>query len=442
MNDHGRLLRADGRLGRRSLPVGRTILLLFCLFSSDPSEARADSAAQARHHDERARVYFEEGNYDFSVQEFFIVQRTAPTTSTLYNIALCFQRLGRTDDEFNYLSEYLAGKDSNEERRAFAEERLSSLTPQVARVFVESEPPGAAVYIDREELGAFGTTPAVMALPPGKHRVIVRRDGYLSGDLEVLAEAGREVKARLPMKLVVGLVSIMAPSGAEVSLRSPKGELVAVGAAPFTASVPPGDYRLEVLSSAHKNFRGIVHVEASETIEVNPDLEMLPPPTGEITFTSNVPGALVSVDGKPAGFAPLTLPGLAVGEHQIEMSKQGRLPWTGKVELVQDERAWLTSTLEEPVQKPIPTWALWTTGGLGAAGLLNAGVFGILTASTHHRYEQSLDPALSERGKDFALVADISLVTGAVFAATAFVFYVINGPQLQRDSAATVSEGD
>lgn len=431
-----RLCRELRNAGFGVLPLA--FVLCFAFFSLN---AWADTAAQARHHDEKARSYFERGQYESAVQEFFIVQRTAPTTSTLYNIALCFQHLERVDDEFNYLSEYLVGEDTNEERRSFAENRMKKLAPSVARVVVDSNPRGASVFIDREELGAFGTTPAVIAIPKGRHRVIVRRPGYHPREAELVAVAGEEVKVEFEMEVVVGEVRISAPLGAEVSLRSVKGVLVASGSAPLQASVPPGDYRLVVIAPGYKKYRGIVSVVASGVLESVPELEALPPPSGEITLTSNVAGALVTLDGEPTGFAPLSLPSVDVGRHRIEMSKTGRMPWSGEVSIAEDQHVWLTSTLEEPVYKTIPNWAIWTAGGLGSAALINASVFGILTAVTHTRFENTQDPALADRGSAYATVADISLISGVVLAATALVFFAINGPQVQRDSTATFSGG-
>ena len=67
-----------------------------------------------------------------------------------FNIALCFQELKRDQEAFHYFSQYLSSDDTDPERRGYAERTVEALKRTLARVRVESVPPGASIYIDRD----------------------------------------------------------------------------------------------------------------------------------------------------------------------------------------------------------------------------------------------------------------------------------------------------
>ncbi|MFN9938558.1 MAG: PEGA domain-containing protein [bacterium] len=48
----------------------------------------------------------------------------------------------------------------------------------MAVVRIETDPPGATIYVDRADLGARGTTPRVLAFAPGTVRILVERAGH------------------------------------------------------------------------------------------------------------------------------------------------------------------------------------------------------------------------------------------------------------------------
>ena len=56
----------------------------------------------------------------------------------------------------------------SQERRAEAERRIQAMRERLALVRVESDPPGAAIYVDRKELGSHGLTPRTIVVPEGE----------------------------------------------------------------------------------------------------------------------------------------------------------------------------------------------------------------------------------------------------------------------------------
>jgi hypothetical protein len=119
-----------------------------------------------------------------------------------------------------------------------------------------------------------------------------------------------------------------------------------------------------------------VEVVADETQQLPILLEALPPPTGDLTVTANVPRAVVSLDGEPLGIAPFVLPELGVGRHELAVDAPDRLGWRGEIEVRPNERTWLTVELSEPPRGRSP-WT-WVLGGVGVTAAGGATGFGIL----------------------------------------------------------------
>lgn len=420
---------------------GSLLLCLLALLLAVTRPALADSAASARYHDEEARRHFAANQYDQALRRFFVVQRIAPTTTTLYNIALCFRRLSRIEDEFNYLQEYLAGTDTNPERRRIVGQRIEELAQQVARLRVRSDPPGASVYLDRKELGTFGVTPLVVAAPRGTHRVIVEALGHAPFETEVELVTGKLTLIEPQLKRIVGRTTFMVPDGSQIVIQDPAGQMVAKGQAPQAFELPPGSYSARIDAHGFRTHHGWLEVRPRELTAYRPHLDPLPAPTGELTFTSNLPGALIELDGKLVGFAPLVLPDVPTGIHRFKVSRPGTLPHEGELRVVAGQLAWLTTTLERRREPPVPPAVLWATAGLGVASFVGASVFGIMTAATHSKWEDEPgDQGLTNRGKRRAAWTDGLLVTGAVLSVTSVVLWALNGgPKRQPKSITTIA---
>src|SRR5258708_30346060 len=73
---------------------------------------------------------------------------------------------------------------------------LKRLRPSLALLRVESQPPGATVYVDRKDLGARGTTPVTLALPPANVTVMGELDGYRPHQQGGMLEHGRAAVGR------------------------------------------------------------------------------------------------------------------------------------------------------------------------------------------------------------------------------------------------------
>ena len=414
--------------------------LAVCALAS--STAVADPAAQARFHDELARSHYSAGRFEQALREFFLEQRISPNPRISFNIALCFQDLKRGEDAFQFLSEYLASSDADPERRAYAEKAIASLKTSLALLSVRSVPDGANIYVDRRELGGYGVTPKVIAVSAGDHEVWVEREGYRAATTKITARRGEELPVELAPERIIGELSVTSPGSGQVTVRSPAGETVGEGALPFKTNLPPGTYEIGVVSPGHLPWAGVAHVEAGETSSITAVPQETPAPTGSITVTSNVAGALVELNGQPAGFSPTVLSSVKVGAQRLRVTAPSLLPWSGKVDVAAEQRSWLTVSLEEPPSTRVSP-ATWVVGGIGAAGLVAGGVLAVLAGQAHADFENAPPDtdrtALRDRGVTLNTASDIAFVTGAVVTAAAVVLYFTTKEVRGRPSAASMT---
>jgi outer membrane receptor for ferrienterochelin and colicins len=419
--------------------VACVLTLAICAFF--PLVARADPAGQARFHDELARSHYKAGRFEQALREFFLEQRASPNPRISFNIALCYQELKRKEEAFQYLSEYLDSPDSDAERRAYAERVASRLKQSLALVRVESTPPGASIYVDRRELGSYGSTPKVVALTPGEHQVWAELDGYRPASGEISARQGEELALALAPVRILGALGVTSPVSGQVSVRDSAGVVAAEGPSPLRTSVPPGNYEVSVTAPGYLTWRGLARVDADQEATVAAAPLPAPEPSGSITVTSNVPGALVELNGQAVGFSPTVLPNVKVGRHSLSVVAPNILPWSGQVDVKPEQRSWLTVSLEEPPtvrQSP----ATWIAGGIAATALVTGGVLAIFAAKTHADFEGApleQRSALRERGMTLNTAADIAFITAGVAAVTTVVLYFTTKEVRGRPSSASTT---
>lgn len=418
------------------------------------SVARADDAAQARFHDQEAREHYEANRFEEALEEFFLAQRLAPNPRTIFNIALCFDRLHREEEAYLFYQEYSTSEDADETRRGFVATALARLEPRLARVRIESDPAGATVYIDGRDHGAYGTTPRVLALSVGTHRVLVEREGFADAERDVVLVRGEEASVSLSLTRLVGHLVVESAVGGMVTIRDDSGQVVASGSAPLDAVLPEGAFAVELVAQGHRPWRDLARVERDTTRTLTAAVEHLPPPTGELTVTSNIPGALIQVDGEPAGFAPTVLPDIEVGEHSVTVRSEGLDEYEGTVAIESDVRSWLTVSLVPPAQTTRSEFT-WIVGGVGIAGAAAWAVLGGLAIANRDAFRRGLeindDPSrmamhsdlnpLLEQGTTLAMAADITLgVSVAALGASLILYLATESTERTESSAATARQ--
>lgn len=315
-------------------------LLSLLLFTTGP--ALADNTAdEADIAFELGNDAYSHGNYTEALRSYFTSYRLVPNRNVLFNIARCFEALGKFNEAYRYyndlLVEDLPTEDADEVSRS-----LERLRPKVALVRVTTTPKGADVFVDRTDLGSRGRSPQTLALTPGRHKVLVRKDGYRPTESIVTVTKGREVPLDLDMGLITGIVEITGtPEGAELR-DSPTGPVL--GRIPAKLRLSPGQRVLHVRAPGHAPGQYVLDVPAEGTLPLSVTLSAQTRPSGRVVVTSNHDGATVRVDGRPAGFTP-TVVTLQEGEHVLEVESRDVRPVRQKVTVIPDQEVRVHATL-------------------------------------------------------------------------------------------------
>ncbi|HYY51749.1 MAG TPA: PEGA domain-containing protein, partial [Myxococcales bacterium] len=321
-----------------------------CIALASGNAALADSLAdEADFRFHRAANLYRKGRIEDALSEFLASNRLVRNRNVLFNIARCFEELKRYNEAYRWYSD-LAAEDLPAADRKDLETALRRLRPSLALLQVDSNPPGATVYVERKDLGARGQTPVTLALPPGSHDVILEAQGYRPWRGQAQIAIGRTVPIRAELDRIYGAIELAGdPAGAQ--LRVDQGTPIAVDRG--RARIVPGNHILTLSAPGHLDDHIVVDVPADSVVPVRFKLLPLPPPSGTLVVRANLDGALVRVDGREVGFTPGVIDKLGVGRHSLEISAEGRETLVEQVEVRENERRFIEAKLRYALPRVI-----------------------------------------------------------------------------------------
>ena len=308
--------------------------------ASAQTDARVDLAEEADLQFNRGVEDYKAGRWADALEHLLASNRLVPNHNVAYNIARCYEQLGRFPEAFRHYADFVARETAPEARTA-GEQALERLRPRVALLRVETDPPGALVYLDRVDLGARGATPRLLAVPEGAHRVLVSLEGHEAPEpASVDAKLGTEVAVRLPLTRIIGQVKVDGtPAGAEIRVD---GRPEVQGRVPAQLELAPGPRVLEVSAPGRRTERIGLTVEPRGRHAVEAQLVVL---TGALVVDADEAGALIEIDGQPAGFTPAVVDAVPVGRHTVRVSLPGFTPFSTEVEVSTDARVAVAALL-------------------------------------------------------------------------------------------------
>jgi len=197
----------------------------------------------------------------------------------------------------------------------------------VGSLTVESEPPGARIFVGDKE---YGTTPLrIDKIREGTYVVRFAMKGYEDWELPASVETGRETRVRAPLGVKPGSLEVITEPVSLVSLgEGPNEETPHI----FTG-LAPGEY---VLSFDPRVLAGRrFHDTAGEhRIEVKPGEKAVyrasfPVGTARFRIGPAISGETLLIDGRRADMAAARGPGLRVesGEYDIETTTSTGQGW-------------------------------------------------------------------------------------------------------------------
>ncbi len=320
------------------------LIVMATLLSTAPSpshaEPRTGTADEAEMAFQLGAQAYLAGKTRDALAHFFVSQRLAPNRKVVFNIALCFEQLGEAVAAYRYYQEHIASaSDPNDPDSVPSREALERLRPKLGLIRITSRPEGANIYLGRKDLGAFGVTPLLVPVKPGDYQVLLEADGHRPFESAKLAVTlGSIVTVDADMAPLTGTLAIVGqPEGAVVTLGGKP-----IGTLPFEGIVPAGRGTVEV----HKpgwTPRSVVYevpTDGRQGLDVS-----LARQVGTLVISCDEIGALIRVNGQPAGFAPAVLDRVPVGDVDVTVSLEGFRPWARKVALAEGDKLELDAVL-------------------------------------------------------------------------------------------------
>jgi outer membrane receptor protein involved in Fe transport len=300
----------------RTLVALLTLLLAFACAVT--RVARADDVAdEADLQFNLGAEAYQKGDYKGALEHFLASNRLVANRNVEFNIARTYERLAKYPDAFRWYVRALEGENDKATRDRI-EAALRGMAPNVAVLRVETEPPGARVFLDRKDLGERGNSPQRLGLAPGRTTVIAELPGYEDArSAPVDLRLGEEARVTLRLVRILGTVRVQGADGAQVRVDSEDAPVACT--APCDVEMPPGRHTLFLSRPGVQTATVLVDVAPRALVTVRPQIVPL---TGTLVVDADERDAVVEIDRRAAGFSPavLTLP---VGVHHVSVSLKG-----------------------------------------------------------------------------------------------------------------------
>lgn len=327
-----------GRLARVRLT--RTLIVAAVL--SLHISAFAQESASADEADVEFRLgneAFIKGDYDQALAHYFASNRLVPNRNVLYNVARAYEASGRFVEAYRYYRAFLTG--ASDEEASEVNKALVRIRKSIGILKVTSDPPGATVYLDRKDLGAYGVTPVDVPVKPGEYVVMLEKSGY-----EAIAQEKRKVSAGESDDVQVKL----ARREGSVALTGKIGRMsVRIGddaprelELPTTIKVAAGPQILEFSAPGYATQRMELEVRENQTVEAEVKLERQ---QGAIVVQSSEANSTIMLDGEVVGFTPAVITA-NVGKHNLSVVSPGFTPFVQDVDFQVDARVEVNALLE------------------------------------------------------------------------------------------------
>lgn len=172
------------------------------LATSATSAARADSQVpSAEQLFQEARALVEKGDYAAACPKLEASQQLDPAVGTQFNLADCYEHVGRTATAYALFEEVarIARSAGKFERERSAKERAVALQPKLARIHldVKATAPGLELRVD-DVLVAKSAWSEPFPIDPGAHRIAASAPAHAPWESTITAQEGRLVEQLVP----------------------------------------------------------------------------------------------------------------------------------------------------------------------------------------------------------------------------------------------------
>lgn len=143
--------------------------------------------------------------------------------------------------------------------------------PKGQKVHLETEPPGADVYLGDKDAGAAGQTPLDLTLPDGEHTLILELEGHVPKFEVIVVEkrTGKAAKAAQDFSFTLDPSSATLIVNVADDAPIPEGSTVVIdgedqGAPPVSIQVEVGAHQVQLIAPGRDPYEEWVEVEGGE----------------------------------------------------------------------------------------------------------------------------------------------------------------------------------
>ncbi|MFO0663393.1 MAG: PEGA domain-containing protein [Polyangiaceae bacterium] len=244
------------------------IVLTASIANAAPKPLGQSLTGQAKVDYDAGRMLYGDNDYKGAALKFRSAYDASKDARLLWNIAVCEKAQRHYAKVQELVLRYVAEGQTviSTAERHDADDLLKTVEPLVVSLTVTSDPPGAKVVIDGEEVG---TTPLAgpLRVDVGAHKVVVEKSGYRSFErTTTLTAATATIEARLVAPS--GTLEVTAPVDAAVAVDG-----TAVGRGTVRIPLPVGVHGLRVTESGMVPFVSDVAIEDDRVRRLSVTLE-------------------------------------------------------------------------------------------------------------------------------------------------------------------------
>ncbi len=200
------------------------------------------------------------------------------------------------------------------------------------RVYIQSTPENAAVYVNDKKYGIMCYTPCNRIRMPRKKRftLIFVKDGYKDLKREYYHRSSwrkKYVRVVMVREIQPGILDIQSDATGNATGAFIYVDGVQRGTVPMKVKVKPGRHQVIVKKAGFNVYNQWVTISEKQVWTIQAILKPLAKPKGTLLISADVNGAEVFVDGKSMGMAPVVVPNLPAGPHTVEVKKSGATTW-------------------------------------------------------------------------------------------------------------------
>ena len=200
-------------------------------------------------------------------------------------------------------------------------------------------PQNAVVTIDGNQQTVSTDGEYSAMLPYGSHTYKVEAGGYISKSGSFTISSSDMTPINVSLVSAMATVSVTCPTPA-VSLYVDKKS---VGMIPWTGSLKEGMHLIEVKKEGYRSQQRTINLSQQQKLDVA--FNELAAIQGNLSVNYKPFGADVYIDGNKVGQSPRVFNGLLVGNHKVEIKKDGYVTESKQVNILECQTATLAGML-------------------------------------------------------------------------------------------------